>query len=178
PAFVPSDPPPHGAASFHEAREAVLPDALLLQAAEEALHDPVLLRGVGRDELLAEPVVPARGAEPTALEDEPVVRAYDRRRPLGPQRPEPLDARGLESPLPLLGAAAAGELVSDQLAVMAVDHGREVRPAVRPTVDVRQIHRPAFVTPTRATAAALHPGPRGCSPLMDEPAFQHEHAVH
>src|SRR5262245_47853736 len=108
---VPSDPPPHGAASFHEAREAVLPDALLLQAADEALTGPGLLRGVGRDELLAEPVVLARSAEPTALEDEPVVRAHDRRRPLGSQRPEPLDAGRLEGPLRFLGAAPPGELV-------------------------------------------------------------------
>ena len=40
PLVVPSGPSPHGA--LHEAREAVLPDAILFQAAEEALHDPVL----------------------------------------------------------------------------------------------------------------------------------------
>jgi hypothetical protein len=47
PITLPPDPAPHGAARLHEAREAVLPDAFLLQAAEETLKDPVLLWSVG-----------------------------------------------------------------------------------------------------------------------------------
>src|SRR5262249_19511546 len=70
---VPTDPPPHRAAGLGEAREAVLPDALFLQAAEEAFDHPVLLRRVRRDEFLAQALVPTRGAEATALEDQAVV---------------------------------------------------------------------------------------------------------
>src|SRR5262245_28358039 len=105
PLVVPSDPPPHRAARLHEAREAVLPDAFLLQAAEEALHDPVLLWGVGRDELLAEAVAPAGCPKPPTLEDESVVRSHDGRRALGAQRPEAFDARGLERSFGFLRAA-------------------------------------------------------------------------
>src|SRR5262245_14833712 len=108
PFVVPADPPPHSAARLHEAREAVLPDAFFLQAPKEALHDPVLLRRVGRDELLAEAVVLASRPKPPALEDEPVVTAQDRRGAVGTERAEALDTRGLERPLRLLGAAPAG----------------------------------------------------------------------
>lgn len=51
---VPLDPPTDRSPRLREADEVALPDALLLQAAEEALDDPVLLRRVRRDELLAE----------------------------------------------------------------------------------------------------------------------------
>src|SRR5262249_60070761 len=77
PLVVPADPSPHGAARLHEARKSMLPDALLFQAAEEALYDPVLFWGVGRDELLAEAVVPARRPKPPTLKDESVVRSHD-----------------------------------------------------------------------------------------------------
>src|SRR5262245_38353324 len=54
---VPSDPAAEGPPRLGKTREGVQPHALLLRAAEEALHDPVLLRRVGRDELLAQSVV-------------------------------------------------------------------------------------------------------------------------
>ena len=81
---VPPDPPAYGAAPLDEAWERMLPDALFLEATEEALDHPVLLRRVGRYELLVEAVIFARGAKPPALEDEPVVAAQDRRVAVGP----------------------------------------------------------------------------------------------
>jgi hypothetical protein len=56
-----------------EAGKVVLPGALFLEAAEEALHDSVLLRSVRSDELLNETVVFAGGPEALALEDESIV---------------------------------------------------------------------------------------------------------
>src|SRR6516165_5185553 len=123
PLVVPSDPSSHGATRLHEAREAVLPDAFLLQAAEETLHDPVLFWGVGRDELLADSVILAGSPKTPALEDQSVVTAQHRRDTVGPQRAKALDARRLERPFGLLGAAPAGKLVPDEFAVMAVDDG-------------------------------------------------------
>src|SRR5262245_40509877 len=96
PVVVPPDPPPHRAAGLHEAREAVLPHALLLQASEEALDDPVLLRRVRRDEFLAQPIVATCRAEAPALEDQAVVATHHRGVARGPQGAEPLDAGGLE----------------------------------------------------------------------------------
>src|SRR5438046_10422874 len=111
PLVVPADPPPHGAAGLDEAREAVLPDALFLQATEEALDHPVLLRGIRRDELLAEPVVATGGAETPALEDETVVAADDGRCSIGPQRAEAIDAGFLERALSFLGATPSGKQI-------------------------------------------------------------------
>lgn len=50
-----------------KAREIVLPDALFRETAKEALDDGVWLRGIGRDELLAQPISLARSA-PTRCE--------------------------------------------------------------------------------------------------------------
>jgi hypothetical protein len=155
-----------------------LPDALLLQAAEEALDDSVLLRRVRRDELLAEPLVAACRPEAPALEDQPVVGADDRRRAVRPQRAEAIDARLLERTLGFFGAAPAGELVTDDLAIMAVDHHRQVGPAVSPAVDVRHVHRPPFVASRGAAPATPHAW-AGCRlTLVDEPTVQREHAVY
>src|SRR5262245_32579849 len=116
PLVVPADPSPHRAARLHEAREAVLPDAFLLQAAEETLHDPVLFWGVGCDELLADSVVLAGSPKTPALEDQSVVTGQHRRDTVGPAKA--LDARRLERPFGLLGAAPPGKLVPDEFAVM------------------------------------------------------------
>ena len=57
----------------------MLPDALFLQGAEEALYQPVLLRRVGRREFLGEPVgLHRRRIVPTA-ENEAVVGAQGQR---------------------------------------------------------------------------------------------------
>ena len=82
PLVVPADPCADGAPGVGEAVEALNPDALLFQAAEESLDDPVLLRAVRGDELLLEPVVLAGGPETAALEDQPIVAADNRRLPL------------------------------------------------------------------------------------------------
>src|SRR5262249_50486155 len=72
---VPTHPASDCAARLDEAREAVLPDALLLEAPEEPLDHAVLLRRVRRDEFLTEAIVLARCPEAPALEDESVVAA-------------------------------------------------------------------------------------------------------
>src|SRR5678816_3375410 len=89
---VPVDPARHGETCVGEALEVALPDALLLEAAEEALDHPVLLWGVGCDEFLPKPVVAACGPEASALEDESVVAPEQRSLSLGPQRTEAGDA--------------------------------------------------------------------------------------
>src|SRR5215813_2716972 len=65
---VPADPGTQLAPGVLEADEVVLPDTFLLHAAEEPLDDPVLLRRVGGDELLGEPVIPTRRQGPSHVE--------------------------------------------------------------------------------------------------------------
>jgi len=160
-----------------EAVEAVKPDALLLQGAEEALDDAVLLRRVRRNELLLEPIVAARRPKAAALEDQAVVGANRRRGSSWPQRPEALDAGVLDGPLGLLGTATQGDLEADDLAVVAVDDGGQVGPAVDAAGDVREIHRPALVAHSRPRAATLDARPGRDLPLVDEPSLVLEDPV-
>ena len=54
--------------------EAVKPDALFLERPKHPLHEAVLLRGVRRDVLLRQAVVPDRLAVGLRQKDQPVVR--------------------------------------------------------------------------------------------------------
>src|SRR5262249_27889949 len=153
------------------------PDTLLFYAAEEPLDDPVLLRRVGSDELLGEPIVPARRPKPPALIDQAIVGADDRRGPRRAQRAESSQTGPLERPLGLLGPASSGELMADELAVVAVDHRSEVGPAVWPAVDVSDVGRPALVAARRLAASPLDPGPWGRHPLVHEPALEGANAI-
>ena len=62
------DPAIDGLSGLRKAPEVMLPDALLLQIAEEALDHAVLLRRIGCDELLGEPIVPKSRSEAAALQ--------------------------------------------------------------------------------------------------------------
>ena len=66
---VPSDPTAYLLAGLGESLEVVLPDAFFLQAAEEPLDHPVLLRRVRGNVLLFQTIESARFSEPPALED-------------------------------------------------------------------------------------------------------------
>src|SRR5689334_22260913 len=178
PLIVPADPPPHGATGLDEAGEALLPDALFLQTAEEALDHPVLLRRVRRDELLAQPVVATRGPKPPALEDQAVVAADYGCGAIGPQRAEAINAGFLERAFGLLRATPSSRLVAHDLPIVAVDDRGEVSPAVHAAVDVRHVHGPAFVAPGGTASPPLHAGPRGRLSLVDEPTLELERAVH
>ena len=75
PDVVPFDPLSNGGASFGEAAEVVQPDTLLLETTEEALDETILVGCIGRNELLAQPVIAAGGAKAPTLKDESVVAA-------------------------------------------------------------------------------------------------------
>ena len=87
------------------------PDAFLLQTAEEALDQPILLWRVGRDEFLAQTILSARLAESATLEDEAVIQPDDRSRPCALEGTESLQARFLECTLSFLGSPSQSQLV-------------------------------------------------------------------
>jgi hypothetical protein len=97
--------------------------------------------------------------------------------PFGAQGAEAPEAGSLEGPLGPTGAAAQGELVADDLTVVAVDDGRQVIPAVRSAGDVGQVDRPAHVARRKDAPAALDAGSRRHPALMHEPVFRLEDAV-
>lgn len=61
---------------------------------------------------------------------------------------------------------------------MAINHGRQMRPAIMPTRNMRHIHRTPFVTPTRPTRPASHPRAWGGGALMHEPPLLFHDSVH
>ena len=75
----------------------------------------------------------------------------------------------LQSTFGLLGARAQGELVTNNLAVMAVDDRGQVRPTIGAARDVGDIHGPALVAGGRSATPAAGTGPRRCLSLVDEP---------
>ena len=67
--------------------------------------------------------------------------------------------------------------MTDDLAVVTIDHRREVGPAVRPAVHVGDVGGPAFVAPRRLAAAPLDPGPWCRGSLMHKPAPKSADAI-
>src|SRR6266581_4999483 len=175
---VPADPRTQLAPGVFEADEVVLPDAFLLQAAEEALDDSILLGRIRCDELLHKPVVSTRRAKASTLIDQAVVGADDRRSAARAQGAEPFQTGLLERPLGLLRPPAPGELVADELPVVAIDHRGERGPAVAATVHVGQVRRPPLVAAGGLADPALHPRPRRRLALVDEPPFERTDAIH
>src|SRR5271157_3012030 len=177
-AVVPVDPAGDSGTRVGKVAEVVLPNAFLFEAAKEALDDPVLLRSIGRDELLAQAVVAAGGAKAPALEDQPIVAANHRGSAVRTQGTEAADTGLLERALGLLGAPPQRKLVTRNFTIMTINHGGEMAPAVGAAIDMGQVHGPALVALLSATGSSVHSRPRRHRALMYEPAFEPQHAVH
>ncbi len=121
-AVVPLQPRLHHLSRVREAGEVLLPHALLLETPKEALDQPVLLRRVGRDVLLVEPVEAAGRTEVPAQEHQPVVAAQHRCGTCRSQRSKARQTRHLQRPFRFLGASAQRKLPAHHLAVVAIDH--------------------------------------------------------
>jgi hypothetical protein len=61
---------------------------------------------------------------------------------------------------------------------VTINDGGEMGPALLPTRNMRHVHSPAFTTPTGVTHPAMFSRPRGTRPLMDQPPFLPQHAIH
>ena len=113
----------------------MLPDTFLLETAEEAFDDAILLGRIRRDEFLGQPIIAARRPEPATLKDQPIVTANDRHGALWAQCPESMQARGFQGPFRLFGSAAQGELIANDFAIMAINHRGQMRPAIGATAE-------------------------------------------
>src|SRR5262249_12701909 len=122
-------------------------------------------------------VVAARSPEAAALEDESVVAPDHGRRPIGAQRAKTFDAGAFERSFSLVRARPQRQLVANDLAVVAVDDRRPVRPSIVAAVDMRHFHRPALIAPGSSTDSALDARPWSRRPLIDEPAFDLQDAI-
>lgn len=161
---VPLNPVPNDLPCLLERPKDMLPDTLFFQTAKEPLDDSILLRRIRRDEFLLQPIVPTGLPKAPTLGNEAVVTPEDRRCDWA-QRAEPLQARHFHRPLRLLRATAERKRVAHNFPIMAINHRREMRPAILPTGNMRHIHGPPFVTP----AGPTHP-PVDSRPWGDRPA--------
>ena len=76
---VPPDPTLQLLACLAETLEVVLPDTFFFQTAKESLDQPILLRRIGCDVFLLQPIKLASFSESTALKYQTIVTADDRR---------------------------------------------------------------------------------------------------
>ena len=174
---VPVNPGGDLSPGVREIPEDVLPDALFVEAAEEPLDEPVRLRRVGREELLAQSIVPTGRPESATLVDHAIVAPDHRGGPRRAQCAESLEARVLKGTLGLLRAPATGTLPADTFPIVAVEDDREGRPAITPTEDVGDIGGPAFVALLGPADPPLGPRPRGRRSLVDESPLERQDAV-
>ena len=109
---VPLEPPLNVVPRVRKALKLMLPDAFFLQAPEKPFNDAILLRRIGGDEFLVQPVAPTGEPETVTLEDEPIVAPEDRRA-AGPQGPKARQAGGLDGPLRLFRSPAQRKLIAN-----------------------------------------------------------------
>src|ERR1700728_1339273 len=113
PGVVPFDPLSDGIASFGETAEVIQPDAFLFEATEETFEEAIFFGGIGRNELLAQPVIAAGGAKAPTLEDESIVTAYYRCRTFRAESAEARQTGLLERPLGFPGATPQREFIAN-----------------------------------------------------------------
>ena len=117
-------------AGMLQSLEAVAVDALLLQPANHPLHQAVLLRGVGRDEVLLQPIAFDQRRVTAAGEDQAVVRAQQEGLLHASQAAETGDQGLLQRRLGGARFAAPRDMPAQQLPAEAVDHQCQCGPAV------------------------------------------------
>src|ERR1700728_3499982 len=178
PGVVPFDPFSNGAASFGEAAEVVQPNALLFETSKEALDETILLGRIGRNELLAQPVIATGGAKAPALEDKSIVTAYYRCRTFRAHSAEARQASLLERPLGFPGTTAQREFIAGHFPVVTINNRREMAPAVSSRGNVRDIHCPALIAALRTASESMDPLPWRQRTLMHEPTFEHQQSIH
>ena len=105
-------------------------NTLLFQGSDHALDHPVLLRAVGRDELLLQAVAPHQGRKTSAGEDQPVVRSQQEGLFYSPQSAEPRNQGLLKGRFSRLGLARTRQMPAQKLSGVAVDHQRQGHPAI------------------------------------------------
>jgi len=176
--IVPLDPPCDDVPRLVETLEAMLPDALLLEASEEPFDKAILFGGVRGDVLLFESIETAGCCETAALEDQAVVTADDRSLLCEAEGAEASDAGLFQGSFGFLGPATKSELPSHDLAIVTVDDGHQMAPAILAAVHVGDVHGPALVTAGCDAFSPVDPGAWSGDPLVHQPPFELHEAVY
>ena len=113
-----------------DAVEALAVDALLLDRPDDALDHAVLLRAVGRDELLLQPVASDKGGIAVRGEDQAVVGPQQKLLGNLAQGAEPVDQGVFQGTRGRSGLSRPRQMPAQKLAGVAVDDQSERRPAI------------------------------------------------
>lgn len=140
------EPRPQGLPGFIQCLEVMKPETLLFHSSDQSLNHPVLLRGVGTDELLFQTVLVHRPSVMPRGKYQAVVTTQ-RNRILSPaQRAVPGNERLLQCCFSCLGVAAGAQPSAKCLSGMAVHNDGQGAPAVnRTTPDTCNVCCPALI---------------------------------
>lgn len=131
----------------------------------------VLLRRVGRKELLTQTPAFAGCPKVAKLHDQSVVAAQGWRGLLGSQRARAIDTGALHNPFGLLGPISQGELEAHGFAIMAIDHSGQVPPSRPSRREKSDVHDPTLVDASCLPSEPACSRPPGLRPLLPEPAL-------
>jgi hypothetical protein len=145
-------------------------NTLLFQGSDHTLDHPVLLRAVGRDELLLQAIAPDQGCEATASEDQAIIRAKREGLLHSPQSAEPRNQGLLKGRFSRSGLARTRQMPAQKLSGVAVDHQRQGHPAVSSRPDATKVSRPALIRRDRDRGQRLDSGPKANRALFNLPA--------
>ena len=142
---VEADPIADGTRGVLDAVEALAMDALLFQGPDYTLDHAVLLRAVGRDELLPQTVAFHQGRLFSTREDQAIVRPQKELLRDLAERAKSGNQSMLQGAGGCRGLARSGEVPAQQLAGVTVDNQRKCCPAISSCPNAAQIRRPALV---------------------------------
>lgn len=132
-AVVAVDPGHDDGFGLREGLAMVQPDTFLLQGAEEAFNDPVVLRGVSRDQLLGHRKLLGGPNEQAGQEDGPVIVPQPQALGYVGETSVALENALLQGIDRLYGPALAGEPSADALAAASIEDADKTRPAIPTT---------------------------------------------
>lgn len=169
-------PPGDAVIRLVEGLESLLPNALLLEAPEEAFDHPVLLRCVRGYVLLEETILRGRLVEPFGSENQAVV---------GPDHQAVCSLADTFTDQGILkraggdtGFTRPGEPPADEIPVAAVDDAYQVAPTVAFRVYVGHVDCPTAVRLLGNALPALHPRSVAVGPLPTLPAMLLDDSVY
>ena len=175
--IVPLDPAGDGPPGLGQVPEAMLPDTLLLERAEEPFDHAVLLRAVRGDEFLGKAILTASSTKSPRLKDKAVVTANDWGFTLRSEGTKPSQTCFFQCHFRFPSSSPERELVSDDLTVVTIDDRSKMTPTIPAAREVSDVHGPALVAPLGATPPFFHSGTRSAASLMNEPPLESEQPI-
>ena len=141
-------------------------NTLLFQGSDYTLDHPVLLRTVGRDELLFQAVASDQGSEASAGEDQAIVGSQQEGLLHSAQGSKPGNQGLLQCRFSRSGFARTGQMPAQKLSGVAVDHQRQRYPAIPARPDAAEVCGPALIRRNRHRRERFYSRPKANRALL------------